>query len=114
MGNNKTNYNKKPENLFIVVDYQLLLSVNPALKEKKNLFYLNVFVHDLQVITECEDEISARATELLREVSTCTGPALSPAHHHEAFLTQCCARTQRLQKEMDLAGKLTIYNIAFL
>lgn len=54
-----------------------------------------------QVITECEDEISARGIELLREVSTCVGPGVAPAPHHEAFLTQCCARTQRLQKDMD-------------
>ncbi|KAI8429984.1 hypothetical protein MSG28_000438 [Choristoneura fumiferana] len=55
-----------------------------------------------RVITECEDEISARGIELLREVSTCVGPGVAPAPHHEAFLTQCCARTQRLQKDMDL------------
>lgn len=65
-----------------------------------------------QVITECEDEISARGIELLREVSTCVGPQLSAAQHHEAFLTHCCARTQRLQKDMeahegDRAGSLT-------
>ncbi|XP_068629076.1 probable ubiquitin carboxyl-terminal hydrolase FAF isoform X3 [Battus philenor] len=55
-----------------------------------------------RVITECDDDISARGIELLREVCTCTGPQLSPAHHHESFLTQCCARTQRLQKDMEL------------
>lgn len=54
-----------------------------------------------QVITECSDEISARGIELLREVCTCVGPQFSAAHHHEAFLTQCCARTQRMQKDMD-------------
>ncbi|CAB3237376.1 unnamed protein product [Arctia plantaginis] len=54
-----------------------------------------------RVITECSDEISTRGIELLREVCTCVGPTLTPAHHHEAFLTQCCARTQRMQKEME-------------
>ncbi|CAH0691384.1 unnamed protein product [Chilo suppressalis] len=54
-----------------------------------------------RVITECDDEISARGIELLREVCTCVGPQFSAAHHHEAFLTQCCARTQRMQKEME-------------
>ena len=57
--------------------------------------------NSFQVITECDDEISARGIELLREVCTCVGPQLSAAHHHEAFLTQCCARTQRMQKEME-------------
>ncbi|CAK1599935.1 unnamed protein product [Parnassius mnemosyne] len=60
-----------------------------------------------RVITECDDDISARGIELLREVCTCTGPQLSPAHHHESFLTQCCARTQRLQKEMELQEDAT-------
>ncbi|XP_026323637.1 probable ubiquitin carboxyl-terminal hydrolase FAF-Y isoform X2 [Hyposmocoma kahamanoa] len=55
-----------------------------------------------RVITECEDDISARGIELLREVCTCVGPHLSPAQHHENFLTQCCARTQRFQKDMEL------------
>lgn len=54
-----------------------------------------------RVITECCDEISCRGTELLREVCTCVGPALAPAAHHEAFLTQCCARTQRVLNDMD-------------
>ncbi|XP_028043113.1 probable ubiquitin carboxyl-terminal hydrolase FAF-X isoform X2 [Bombyx mandarina] len=54
-----------------------------------------------RVITECDDDISARGIELLREVCTCVGPQLSPAMHHESFLTQCCARTQRLQREME-------------
>ncbi|KAG6452569.1 hypothetical protein O3G_MSEX007736 [Manduca sexta] len=54
-----------------------------------------------RVITECSDEISARGIELLREVCTCVGPALSAALHHEAFLTHCCARTQRMQRDMD-------------
>ncbi|XP_047523488.1 probable ubiquitin carboxyl-terminal hydrolase FAF [Pieris napi] len=53
-----------------------------------------------RVITECNDEISSRGIELLRETCTCTGPSLSPAQQHEAFLTQCCARTQRLHSEM--------------
>ncbi|XP_060810679.1 probable ubiquitin carboxyl-terminal hydrolase FAF-X isoform X1 [Amyelois transitella] len=52
-----------------------------------------------RVITECDDDISARGIELLREVSTCVGPQLSPAQHHEAFLTQCCARTRALLQE---------------
>ncbi|XP_052737124.1 probable ubiquitin carboxyl-terminal hydrolase FAF-X isoform X2 [Bicyclus anynana] len=60
-----------------------------------------------RVITECDDDISARGIELLREVCTCTGPALSPAQHHEAFLTHCCARTQRLQKDMELQTDAT-------
>ncbi|GBP31248.1 Probable ubiquitin carboxyl-terminal hydrolase FAF [Eumeta japonica] len=38
-----------------------------------------------RVITECDDEISARGIELLREVCTCVGPQLSVAHHHETF-----------------------------
>ncbi|XP_072935903.1 probable ubiquitin carboxyl-terminal hydrolase FAF isoform X3 [Epargyreus clarus] len=54
-----------------------------------------------RVITECDEDIASRGIELLREVCTFTGPALVPAHHHEAFLTQCCARTQRLQKDME-------------
>ncbi|XP_013166422.1 PREDICTED: probable ubiquitin carboxyl-terminal hydrolase FAF-X, partial [Papilio xuthus] len=60
-----------------------------------------------RVITECHDDISNRGIELLREVCTYAGPQLSPAHHHESFLTQCCARTQRLQKEMDSQHDVT-------
>ncbi|XP_028175087.1 probable ubiquitin carboxyl-terminal hydrolase FAF-X [Ostrinia furnacalis] len=60
-----------------------------------------------RVITECSDEISARGIELLREVSTCVGPQFSAAQHHEAFLTQCCARTQRIQKDMDQQEDIT-------
>lgn len=61
-----------------------------------------MFVLICQVITECDDEISLRGIELLREVCTSPGPQLSPAHHYETFLTQCFARMQRLQKEMEL------------
>ncbi|KAG7304516.1 hypothetical protein JYU34_011466 [Plutella xylostella] len=53
-----------------------------------------------RVVTECDDDISARGIELLREVCTCVGPQLSAAQHHEAFLTQCCARLQRMQRDM--------------
>ncbi|XP_063547239.1 probable ubiquitin carboxyl-terminal hydrolase FAF-X isoform X2 [Cydia strobilella] len=55
-----------------------------------------------RVITECDDEISARGIELLREVCTCVSGAVAPATHHEAFLTQCCARTQRLQTDINV------------
>ncbi|KAL4715241.1 hypothetical protein ACJJTC_007823 [Scirpophaga incertulas] len=54
-----------------------------------------------RVITECDDEISVRGIELLREVCTGVGPQFAAAAHHETFLTQCCARTQRMQKEME-------------
>ncbi|XP_069354342.1 ubiquitin carboxyl-terminal hydrolase 9X isoform X2 [Maniola hyperantus] len=60
-----------------------------------------------RVITECDDDISTRGIELLKEVCTCTGPAMSPAQHHEGFLTKCCARTQRLQKDMELQPDTT-------
>ncbi|VVC97156.1 unnamed protein product [Leptidea sinapis] len=51
-----------------------------------------------RVITECDDDISARGIELLRETCTCVGTAL---HQHESFLKQCCARTQGLHADMD-------------
>ncbi|XP_045454666.1 probable ubiquitin carboxyl-terminal hydrolase FAF-X [Melitaea cinxia] len=86
--------------------FKAVNSKEGKLKVKRRSFLLNdadlIGLDYLwRVITECDDEISARGTELLREVCTCTGPQLSPAQHHEAFLTHCCARTQRLQREMD-------------
>ncbi|XP_050553146.1 probable ubiquitin carboxyl-terminal hydrolase FAF-X isoform X2 [Spodoptera frugiperda] len=86
--------------------FKAVNSKEGKLKVKRRSFLLNdadlIGLDYLwRVITECEDEISARGIELLREVSTCVGPQLSAAQHHEAFLTHCCARTQRLQKDME-------------
>ncbi|XP_047040633.1 probable ubiquitin carboxyl-terminal hydrolase FAF-X isoform X3 [Helicoverpa zea] len=86
--------------------FKAVNSKEGKLKVKRRSFLLNdadlIGLDYLwRVITECDDEISARGIELLREVCTCVGPQLSAAHHHEAFLTHCCARTQRMQKDMD-------------
>ncbi|KAF9415212.1 hypothetical protein HW555_007088 [Spodoptera exigua] len=86
--------------------FKAVNSKEGKLKVKRRSFLLNdadlIGLDYLwRVITECEDEISARGIELLREVSTCVGPQLGAAQHHEAFLTHCCARTQRLQKDME-------------
>uniref|UniRef100_A0A2A4J087 ubiquitinyl hydrolase 1 n=1 Tax=Heliothis virescens TaxID=7102 RepID=A0A2A4J087_HELVI len=86
--------------------FKAVNSKEGKLKVKRRSFLLNdadlIGLDYLwRVITECDDEISARGIELLREVCTCVGPQLSAAHHHEAFLTHCCARTQRMLKDME-------------